>query len=88
MKTVIGVSHFFKNNTPKVIQIIGDISLLIAFLSGLMEILTPILTANGMVLPAVFATVNLWLMIGGSVVKFATKFFGIKTPAPDANTPA
>lgn len=85
MKTIIGVSHFFKNNTPKALQIIGDISLLIAFLSGLLEMLVPILTQNGMVIPASIEKLNVWLMIGGSVVKFATKFFGAKDEPKDVN---
>jgi len=80
MKTVIGVSHWFKNNTPKAIQIIGDISLFIAFLSGLLEVMIPILEQNGMPVPVIFAKANVWLMFGGSVVKFITKFFGIKEP--------
>jgi len=85
MKTVIGVSHFFKNNTPRLVQIIGDISLLIAFLSGMMEMIVPILAQNGMPIPALFTKLNLWLMIGGSVVKFATKFFGAKDEPKDVN---
>lgn len=80
MKTIVGVSNFFKSNTPKFAQIIGDIGVALAATSGFIMML-PSMFAVGdvvLVLPAILVTVNKYCLIGGAIVKFASKFLGIK----------
>lgn len=88
MKTVLGVSQFFKNNTPKIAQIIGDVSLLIAFVNSMILIVPELMLQAGatdFVMPPIVAKINVWCMIIGSIIKFVSKFFGIKLPeTPDA----
>jgi len=79
MKTIAGVSQFFKNNTPKFWQILGDISLLLAAIGAGIIAFPAMLEANGITnfaMPAFLLTVAKWCMAGGSIIKFITKFIG------------
>jgi len=77
MKNVkIGFSQFFKKNTPKTAQIIGDISLVLAFISSV-----PILLVTaGVTVPAAIITASVYATTGGSLIKIFSKYFGIKLP--------
>ncbi len=72
----IGFSQFFKNNTPKRAQIIGDIALVLAFVSSL-PMLIP---ASVIALPAAVITASVYATTGLTVVKIFSKYFGIKLP--------
>lgn len=80
MKTVAGISHFFKNNTPKFWQILGDISLLLATIGAGIIAFPAMMEAEGVtvVMPEFLMTVAKWCTVGGSVIKFITKFVGKK----------
>jgi len=85
MKTIIGVSHFFKNNTPKFWQILGDIGLVSAAISGMIMSLPAIFESAGLeafVLPALLLKVNKYCLVVGAITKLATKFFGVKIETP------
>jgi uncharacterized protein (DUF697 family) len=74
MATKIGFSQFFKTNTPKAAQIVGDISLVLAFVSSV-----PILLATaGITVPAAIITASVYATTGGSLVKIFSKYFGIE----------
>lgn len=84
MKTVIGISHFFKQNTPKFWQIIGDIGALVASISACIMMLETIMQQSGFtnfVLPIMLACVNKWCLAIGAMIKFITKFIGKKEVA-------
>ncbi len=76
MKTKFGFSQFFKNNTPKAIQIAGDISLVLAFVSSV-----PVLLATASVtVPTALVTASVYATTGLSLLKIISKYFGIKLP--------
>lgn len=79
MKTKAGLSHFFKQNEPKWASILGNISFLIATLSGAIMGLPDALLAEGIVfqLPVFLVVVLKWLTIIGIGIKFLTKFLGV-----------
>ncbi len=88
MKTPFNLANFFKNNTPKIAQIIGDVALLLAFINSLILIIPELMLqagATNFVMPALIAKINVWCMIGGSIIKFISKFFGIKIPESNEN---
>ena len=72
----VGFSQFFKNNTPKPAQIVGDIAMVLAFLSSL-PMLIP---ASVVVLPAAIITASAYATTGLGLVKIFSKYFGIKLP--------
>ena len=79
----IGLKQFFKANTPKTAQIIGDISLILAFVSSV-----PILLSTaGVAVPTAVITASVYATTGGSLIKVFSKYIGIKDEeAPkDAN---
>lgn len=80
MKTVVGISHFFKNNTPKFWQIIGDLGLAAASVSGFIIGLQATLQGCGVnfVMPPLLMQVNTVCLVVGALVKFITKFVGQK----------
>jgi hypothetical protein len=83
MKTVVGISHFFKSNTPKFWQILGDISLLSATIGGAITMFPSVLESQGItdfVMPAFLLTVAKWCMAVGAIIKFITKLIGQKEP--------
>lgn len=81
MKTKFGLSQFFKGNTPKIAQITGDISLVLAFISAV-----PVLLATaGVAVPAAVVTAAVYATTGGSLIKILSKYFGV--PVEEANEP-
>lgn len=84
MKTLFGISHFFKNNTPKLWQIIGDLGLFVAALSAFIMALPGLMASvgiTGFVLPAYLVTINQYCLGIGAMIKFISKFFGHEMPA-------
>lgn len=76
------VKNFFKNNSPKFIQIIGDIGLLASFISGNILIFKQSLIDIGLTSLAnnpTFDKINTIALAIGVSIKFASKFFGIKS---------
>lgn len=82
MKHHIGFSQFFKNNTPKWAQIVGDISLVLAFVSSL-----PVLLASASVtVPAALISASVYATTGLSLVKIFSKYLGVKEPVEEKAT--
>jgi hypothetical protein len=70
---MITLKNYFKQNTPKLAQNIGDISLILAGLASL-----PVLLASaGVAVPAAVVTVSVYAATGGSIVKAVSKMFGV-----------
>lgn len=78
MKTKIGLSHFFLNNSPNWAQIMGDISLTLAAISAII-IFASTQLPTGVVMPHILIEVSMWCVSLGSIVKFVSKFFGVTT---------
>lgn len=79
MKTVIGVSQFFKQNEPKIASLIGNIGLLLAFITGTIMSLPSLLTEAGFesyVIPAFLLLVVKYCTLGGILIKVLTKLWG------------
>ncbi len=76
MKNKMGLSQFFKNNTPKFAQIIGDVSLVLAFVASV----PVILASAGIAVPAAVITAAVYATTGGSLIKIISKTVGIKEP--------
>lgn len=75
----IGISQFFKSNTPKIYQIIGDISLTLATIGTAIIAFPSALESSGIagfVMPTFLLTVAKYCLAFGSVIKFITKFIG------------
>ena len=72
MKTTFNLSNWFKNNTPKAAQIVGDIGLVIAFIN------TNFLSFNYTNLSnnPTLQIINEGLLAAGILVKIISKFFG------------
>jgi len=81
MKTKIGISQFFKSNTPKAWQIIGDLALTAAAIGTGIIGLPAMMEASGIhdfIVPAFLMLVAKYCLAFGSIVKFITKFIGQK----------
>jgi hypothetical protein len=87
MKTKLGISQFFINNTPNWAQITGDISLTLAAISAII-LYAQTQLPTGVVMPHLLITISEWCVTGGSIVKFASKFFGVSdtTSTPVSQT--
>lgn len=79
MKTAVRFGNFFKTNTPKYAQIIGDLGLVMSVTATAIIALPATMEANGIVgfvLPAFFLTVAKYAMAAGATIKFISKFIG------------
>lgn len=78
MKTVLGLSQFFHQNEPKLAALIGNIALMLAFISGSIMSLPALLHQAGIefILPAIAATVLKYCLVGSVICKSLTKLFG------------
>lgn len=86
MKTVIGISHFFKSNTPKFWQALGDLGLIVSTLSGLIMGIPETLAAAGVMdyhLPPMLMKINTICLVIGALVKFISKLIGQKDVLAD-----
>ena len=75
------LKNFFKQNSPKFMQIIGDIGLLATFISGNILLFKQELINSGLTFcnSSIFDKINIWALAVGVTVKFISKFFGKKT---------
>jgi|GEM_PF-4725451 hypothetical protein len=79
-KTTFNFSNWFKNNSPKFIQIIGDIGLLAAFITTNFLVFKQNLIDLGLTQIAnspMFDKVNTICLAIGVFIKLISKFFGI-----------
>lgn len=78
MKTVVGLSQFFKQNEPKVAALLGNIALILAFIAGtIMSMPALLLEVNIVfVLPPMLLLVVKYCTVGGVVIKMITKLWG------------
>ncbi len=85
MKTVISFRNFFLNNTPQKAQLIGDLSMILAFLAGLPAFLNEIFVSNGMTIaiPVIVVIISKWCAISLIIVKAITKLIGQKDVSVD-----
>jgi hypothetical protein len=78
----LNIKNFFKKNTPKFVQIVGDIGLLAAFLSTNILVFKQELIDIGLTSidhNIIFDKINSICLVVGVIVKFISKFFGVKT---------
>ena len=76
MKNLPKLNNFFKANTPKIAQHIGDISLMLAAIASI----PVILASAGVAVPVVIVTIATYASVGGGVVKTVSKMFGVDEP--------
>lgn len=79
MKTVVGLSQFFKQNEPKIASLLGNIALILAFITGTIMSLPSLLLEAGLdtfVIPPFLLTVVKYCTLGGIVIKLVTKLWG------------
>lgn len=68
------ISNFSKANTPKVAELIGNISLILATVAAL-----PVVIASaGVAVPAAIVTASIYATAGGAMVKTFSKLLGVK----------
>lgn len=81
MKTVIGLSQFFKQNTPTIMHYIGDISMICGFIGGLPAMINMMANEAGLVIaiPLIVLKISKIAIAVGFGLKFAIKFLG-QTP--------
>ena len=70
----INLSNFSKANTPRVAEMIGNISLILAFVASLPLCLTGV----GVVVPAGIITASTYAVAGGAMIKTLSKLMGVK----------
>ena len=73
-KLTLSLSNFTKNNTPKALQLVGDILLTLSFLGGVVA-LAPLSAP-------VLATIGAWAAFAGAAGKLLTKFTGTEQLVP------
>lgn len=78
MKTKFNVGQFFNQNEPKMIAMIGNISLLLALIGTTIAGLPATLEASGVhfIMPPFLVTVSHILIAVGVILKTITKLFG------------
>lgn len=79
IKTTFNFSNWFENNSPKLIQIIGDIGLLAAFITTNILVFKQSLIDLGLTQIAnspMFDKVNTICLTIGIFIKLISKFFG------------
>ena len=79
------IENFYKKNTPKIYQIIGDIGLLASVISTNILLFKQSLIDIGLTSLAnnpIFDKINLFALAVGVTIKFVTKFFGENVPTP------
>jgi uncharacterized membrane protein YkgB len=74
MKNLPKLNNFFKANTPKTAEAIGNISLILAAIAGV----PVILASAGVAVPAAIVTISVYAATGGSIVKAFSKMFGVE----------
>lgn len=73
IKIGFGLSQFAKQNTPKIAQLIGNASLILAGIAAI----PVVLSTAGIAVPALIVTVGVYASAGGILVKKISKLFGI-----------
>lgn len=80
MNTTFKTQNFFDNNSPKLIQIIGDIGLVASFVSTNILIWKQEIISLGFTSlehNPIFDKINAWALAIGVTVKLISKFFGM-----------
>jgi hypothetical protein len=83
MKNLPKFSNFFKNNTPAIAQKIGDIAFMLAFIAGIPVGLASLPLAVPIAIPAIIVSISAYAATGLTIIKWGSKFFGVKIEIPE-----